>query len=461
MPDLAAVILAAGKSTRMKSKTIKVLHTIAGVPIIRYVLNTAAAVGPSRLALVLGHDGQQVRTALSQKPQSSEVSETSELSPLYVEQKELLGTGHALLQTRPVLEGQASTVLCLYGDMPLIQPQTLRRLMTVHHESNAVMTLVTVGGDDSMGFGRIVRDAGQRVQAIVEEKAATPEILAIKEYNAGIYCFQSDWLWPRLAALPASPIGEYYLTDMLAVAVREGAPVQTVSCSDPSEVLGINTRVHLAQAEAIVRAAICRALMLSGVTMIDPATTYIDATVSVAADTVVYPNTFIQGKTEIGSDCQIGPNSQIRDSVIGDGCRVWASVVEEAIVEDGVSIGPFSHLRPGARIGKNTRLGNFAEVKNSTLGRRVHMAHFSYMGDATVGDDANIGAGAITCNYDGKTKNRTEIGEGAFIGSDTLLVAPVKVGRKARTGAGSVVTHDVPDETLAYGVPARVVKKAD
>jgi bifunctional UDP-N-acetylglucosamine pyrophosphorylase / glucosamine-1-phosphate N-acetyltransferase len=290
---------------------------------------------------------------------------------------------------------------------------------------------------------------------------ATPEQLAIREYNAGVYCFNSDWLWPRLARLPKSAVGEYYLTDILAVAVAEGSPVQTAFCDDPGEVQGINTRIHLAQAESVVRQVIRRNVMLNGATLIDPATTYIDAGAYIATDTVIYPNTHIQGESRIGEDCQIGPNSQIIDSTIGKGCRIWASVIEGSVVEDGTHIGPFSHLRPGARVASNVHVGNFAEIKNSSLGEGAHMGHFSYLGDATVGDRVNIGAGTITCNFDGVTKNPTVIEDGAFIGSDTLLVAPVKVGKGARTGAGSVVTRDVPAGTLAYGVPAKVAKKLD
>jgi bifunctional UDP-N-acetylglucosamine pyrophosphorylase / glucosamine-1-phosphate N-acetyltransferase len=446
IPMMAAVILAAGKSTRMKSKIVKVLHPIAGVPMIRYAVSNVASIDARRIVLVVGHGGQQVRDAIGD-------------AALFVEQREQMGTGHALLQARPLLEGQAGTILCLYGDMPLIRPQTLQRLIAAHQKNEAVMSLVTLGGDDSMGFGHIVRTAAGAVQSIVEEKVATPAELAIKEYNAGIYCFQSEWLWPRLASLPVSAAGEYYLTDMLAVAVREGKPVASIQCSDVSEVLGINNRVQLAQAESIVRAAVCRNLMLNGVTIVDPAATYIDATVRIAADTVVYPNTIIQGETRIGEDCQIGPNSQIRNSVIGNACRVLASVLEESVMEDGANVGPFSHLRSGARVGKKTYIGNFAEVKNSSLGEHVHMGHFSYLGDATIGDNVNVSAGIITCNFDGTRKNQTVVEDGAFLGSDTLLIAPVKVGKKARTGAGSVVTHDLPADTLSYGVPARVIKK--
>jgi bifunctional UDP-N-acetylglucosamine pyrophosphorylase / glucosamine-1-phosphate N-acetyltransferase len=448
MPTLAAVVLAAGKSTRMKSKTIKVLHPIAGVPMICYVQAAIAALEPARTVVVVGHGADEVKRTLGQ-------------GPFFVEQSELLGTGHALLQARPLVEGQADHVLCVYGDMPLLRPATLRSLLGKHLASGSVMTLLTLGGDDPMGFGRIMRDDEGQVQAIVEEKVATPRQLAIREYNAGVYCFRSDWLWPRLARLPKSAVGEYYLTDMLAVAVSEGVPVQTAFCDDPGEVQGINTRVHLAQAESAVRHAIRRQVMMDGITLIDPATTYIDAAARIGADTVIYPNTYIQGESLIGEDCQIGPNSQIVDSAIGKGCRIWASVIEGAVVEDGTHIGPFSHLRPGAHVAANVHIGNFAEIKNSSVGEGAHMGHFGYLGDATVGNHVNIGAGTITCNFDGVSKNRTVIEDGAFVGSDTLLVAPVKVGKRARTGAGSVVTRDVPAGTLAYGVPAKVARKLD
>ena len=448
MPTLAAVVLAAGKSTRMKSKTIKVLHSIAGLPMICYVQAAVAAVAPAVVAYVVGHGADDVKRTLGS-------------GPLFVEQGELLGTGHALLQARPLVDGRADTVLCLYGDMPLLRPETLCSLLEKHRGGGSVMTLLTLGGDDPMGFGRIVRNDEGQVQAIVEEKVATPEQLAIREYNAGVYCFDSDWLWHRLARLPMSAAGEYYLTDMLGMAVSEGAPVQTSFCDDPSEVQGINTRVQLAQAESIVRHAIRRKAMLSGVTLIDPATTYIDATAQIGADTVIHPNTYIQGQSRIGEECQIGPNTQIIDSSIGNACRIWASVIEGSVVDNGVSVGPFSHLRPGARVAANVHVGNFAEIKNSSVGEGSHMGHFSYVGDATVGTHVNIGAGTITCNFDGISKHATIIEDGAFVGSDTLLVAPVRVGRRARTGAGSVVTRDVPAGTLAYGVPAKVAKKLD
>ncbi|GAB4565880.1 MAG: hypothetical protein Kow0047_16800 [Anaerolineae bacterium] len=307
-----------------------------------------------------------------------------------------------------------------------------------------------------MGFGRVVRDVDGRVLRIVEEKVATPEELSIRELNAGVYCCQSEWLWASLEKIQPSPVGEYYLTDLVQIAADEGLHVATCTVDDVDEVQGINTRVHLARAEAIMRRRINEQWMLAGVTIIDPATTYIEATVSIGQDTVIYPNTYLYGDTSVGEECEIGPNAYVVDSQIGNRCRVFASVIEGARMEDDCDIGPFGHLREGAHLAQGVHMGNFGEVKNSYLGPGTKMGHFSYVGDAHVGPGVNIGAGTVTCNYDGARKHRTEIGEGAFIGSGTMLVAPVSVGRNARIGAGAVVTRDVPDGALAYGVPARV-----
>lgn len=449
MDSLAAVVLAAGKSTRFKSKRVKVLHPLAGVPMIYYVLHTLANLGADRTVLVIGHDAPHVQSALNQAPIPVEICL----------QEEQLGTGHALLQARPLLEGRTQTILALYGDMPLLTVQTLRQLYQRHLESQATITLLTVVSQDSLGFGRILRDEHGRLLGIVEEAVATPAERAIQELNAGVYCFQGDWLWPHLAELPLSPKGEYFLTDTVAQAVAEGRSVETVTVPDQTEVIGINTRVHLAKVEGLLRLRICERLMLAGVTILDPATTYVDATVEVGVDTVIYPNTILEGKTSIGDDCRIGPNSHIIDSTVGPRCRIVASMLESAVVQADVHIGPFAHLRPGSVVEAGAYVGNFAEIKNSTLGAGSHMGHFSYLGDATVGSGVNIGAGTITCNFDGKAKHRTEIGEGAFLGSDTMLVAPVRVGKGARTGAGAVVTKDVPDGALVVGVPARVREK--
>jgi bifunctional UDP-N-acetylglucosamine pyrophosphorylase/glucosamine-1-phosphate N-acetyltransferase len=300
------------------------------------------------------------------------------------------------------------------------------------------------------------------VLEIVEEKVATPEQLAIRELNCGIYCFDADWLWSHIDDIPLNPVAkEYYLTDMVGIAVADGKRVDAIASHDPDEMIGINTRIHLAQAEAVARRRINERLMLSGVTLQDPASTYVDATVQVGRDTVLLANTHLLGQTTIGEQCTIGPNSIVRDSTIGDRCKVTASVIEGAEMEDDCDVGPFGHLRSRARMCAGSHIGNFCEMKNSSLGPGAKIDHFSYLGDATVGAGADIGAGTVTCNDDGKNKHPTTIGEGAFIGSGTMLVAPVTVGAGAQIGAGSVVTHDVPPRTLAYGVPARPKPQQD
>jgi len=305
----------------------------------------------------------------------------------------------------------------------------------------------------------VVRNSDGAVCAIVEEAHATPEQLDIRELNASVYCFAAQWLWDALHRLPLSPKGEYYLTDLVAMAVSEERSVQALVLQDAEEAIGINNRQHLAEAEAILRRRINRQWMLAGVTLIDPESIYIEPGVTIGQDTVIWPNTYLQGATVVGSECALGPNTIVRNSRLGNRCEVLCSVVEGATLEDDVDVGPFAHLRKGAHLAQGVHMGNFGEVKSSYLGPGTKMGHFSYIGDATIGSEVNIGAGTITCNYDGEKKNPTEIGAGVFIGSDTMLVAPVKLGEGARTGAGSVVTKDVPDHTLVVGVPARPIRK--
>jgi bifunctional UDP-N-acetylglucosamine pyrophosphorylase/glucosamine-1-phosphate N-acetyltransferase len=322
--------------------------------------------------------------------------------------------------------------------------------------------MLTVFNDDPHGFGRIVRAADGTVQAIVEEVVATPEQLAIRELNAGVYCFNGEWLWEALSRIEKNPHkGEYYLTDAVEVAAQAGLPVQAEVMEDAKEAIGVNTRVHLAEVEAEMRRRVNESHMLNGVTLIDPASTYIEIGVTVGRDTVIWPNTYLHSKTEIGERNVIGPNSIIRDSKIGNGCKVLASVLEGAWLEDDVDMGPFARLRKGAHLGKHVHMGNFGEVKDSFLHDGVKMGHFSYVGNADIGSGTNIGAGTITCNYDGEKKHATEIGADVFIGSDTMLVAPLKIGDGARTGAGAVVTKDVPADTLVVGMPARAIKKLE
>lgn len=448
MSKSSIVILAAGHGTRMKSEVPKVLHPLAGKPMVQYSVETAAQLTSEKPLLVVGNGADQVRQA-----GGGQVT--------YVEQKEQLGTGHAVLQARPLLEGQSETVLVWYADMPFLSADTLTRLLELREERNSPIAMLTVEADDPMGFGRILRDEAGQVVGIVEEAVATDAQKEIRELNCGVYCFDGDWLWPHLVQLPLSPKGEYYLTDLVAMAVAEGQTVEALTISGVTEVLGINDRSHLAQAEAIMRQRINENWMLEGVTLLAPALTFIDATVEIGQDTVIYPNTYLQGATAIGCQCRLGPNTIVRESTIGNGCTIEASVVEGAVLEDSVDIGPFSHLRRGAHLAKGVHVGNFGEVKNSYLGPGTKMGHFSYLGDATVGREVNIGAGTITCNYDGQRKHRTVIEDGAFIGSDTMLVAPVRVGAGATIGAGSVVTHDIPPGSVAYGVPARVRGKVE
>ncbi len=440
---LAAVILAAGQGTRIKSDLPKVMHPLGGRPMVTYAVDTARALADARPVLVVGRGAEAVRETVGE-------------AAVFVEQAERLGTGHAVLQARDSLQGQSDLVLVSCADMPLLTVETLRRMVEQQRQNSGPITMLTFVADDPRGFGRVVRDEHGDVVEIVEAAVATPDQLAIRELNTAAYCFDAVWLWSHIDHIPLSlPKREYYLTDLIAVAVAEGRRVEAVTTTE-AEGLGVNTRVHLAEAERLLRRRINERWMLAGVTLVDPATTYIESDVTIGRDTVVWPNTYLRGRTEIGGHCHIGPNALVVDCQIGDRCRVLASVLEQAVLEDGADIGPYGHLRKGARLCEGAHMGNFGELKNSTLGPGAKMGHFSYLGDAEVGAGANVGAGTITCNYDGERKHKTVIGEGAFIGSDTMLVAPVRVGKGAKTGAGAVVTRDVPDGALAYGVPAQV-----
>jgi bifunctional UDP-N-acetylglucosamine pyrophosphorylase / glucosamine-1-phosphate N-acetyltransferase len=441
------VILAAGQGTRMKSEMPKVLHQIVGKPMVQYAIDSAHSIGSLRPIVVIGHGAEQVRNTIGDHGDT-------------VLQLPQLGTGHAMLQAREKINPASETVLVLYGDTPFIGAATLQRLLAAHRDARAVLSLITFTPDDPALYGRIVRDDSGRVVDIVEYKEATPEQRVIREVNSGIFCYQTRWLLGHLDKLqPRAGHGEYYLTDLVSLAAQENAQTATCSC-DEAEVLGINDRAQLAAAERLMRETINTRLMLSGVTLIDPANTYIEASVTIEPDTTIYPGSHLRGKTAIGRGCAIGPNTLIEDSQIGNRVEITASLIEGATIEDNVDIGPFSHLRKGAHLGAGVHIGNFAEVKDSTLGPGTKQGHFSYLGNATIGANVNIGAGTITCNYDGQRKHPTTIGDNTFIGSDTLLVAPVNIGHDAKTGAGSVVTHDVADNELVYGVPAKAKRNA-
>jgi bifunctional UDP-N-acetylglucosamine pyrophosphorylase/glucosamine-1-phosphate N-acetyltransferase len=449
MTGCAAVILAAGLGKRMRSAVPKPLHRVAGRPMIAYAVDAVREAGADRIVVVLGHGAEAVRAVL---PVDVEVAI----------QEEPRGTADAVLAARSLLAADQTVgdILVTNGDSPLVTGEVLGRLIDRRRTTGATLALVVSPAPDPRGYGRVLRDGEGRVRAIVEEAAASPAERAIREINAGIYTFAAPWLWSHLPEVPRSASGEFYLTDVVELATRTGGAVQSVEA--PLEMCaGVNDRIQLSDAERALRDRIRRALMLAGVTLVDPASTFVDATVAIGSDTVILPGTSIGGATRIGSGCRIGPHSYIADSDIGDDAVVLMSVVEQAIVERGARLGPFSHLRPGARLGAGAELGNFGEVKNATLGPGTKMHHFSYIGDAEIGANVNIAAGTITCNYDGETgeKHRTIIEDGVLLGSDTLLVAPVRLGRDAVTGSGAVVTHDVEPETLVIGVPARPARK--
>ena len=445
MSTRAAVILAAGKGVRMRSGLSKVLHKICGKELVRHVVDAAKGAGYARVVVIVSpanHD--PVRDLLGDRVE-------------YTVQPEMLGTGHAVLQAKNLL-GDVETVAVLNGDVPLIRPETLSNLLNRHETQDSCATLLTAHCDIP-GLGRVVRDSDGAIAEIVEERDADERTKEITEVNVGSYCFSGPWLWDALEKVEPSDGGEYYLPAVVATAVREGNPPESIQTSDPGEALGINDRVQLSEAETYLRERIRLHWMRNGVTMPDSGTVYIDADVSLGQDTTVLPNTHIAGASNIGERCVIGPNSIIDNARIGSECRVRSSVVEGSELEARVSVGPFTHIRPGSRIAEGVALGNFAEVNRSAVGRNSKAAHFSYLGDAQVGEDVNIGAGTVTVNYDGESKQPTRIGDGAFIGCDTMLVAPVEVGEGAQTAAGAVVTKDVPPEAIAIGVPARVKPK--
>lgn len=444
------VILAAGLGTRMKSRKPKVLHELCGRPMLAYVLDAARQVSGRRPLVVYSTATAEIAKVFAEEAD-------------FAQQEQPLGTADAIraaLAAPSADPSEAIEFLVLSGDVPLVQPDVLAELIDLRRARKAVMALVGVTSFEPEGLGRVVRsEDGGQVLRIVEEKDATEEELAIDEINAGIYAFDAAWLRRRIGDVKPSPVtGELYLPTLVALAREDRRPVVSLDVEDDGTLAGINDRVQLAQAESDLRNAINARHMRAGVTMVDPGRTYVDATVELAPDVVLEPDVVLRGRTKIGEGTRIGTGSQIIDSVVGRDCVVWASVLESSEVEDEVEIGPFSHLRPKSSIGRKAKLGNFAEVKASRLEPGVQQHHFSYIGDAELGEQTNVGAGTITCNFDGVNKHRTKVGKGVFIGSDTMLVAPVELGDGARTGAGSVVTHDVPAGMLALGVPARLRK---
>lgn len=414
---------------------------------VAYVLDTLDGIGIGAPIVVVGHEGDQVRAALGGRAR-------------YAVQQEQLGTGHAVLQALPLLEGFGGTVLIVYGDVPFLRGETIEVLLAHHRAQRAAATVLTDLREDPSGYGRVVRDAAGNVRRIVEDTDATPDERQVREINAGTYAIEAGALREALRALrPANAQGEYYLTDVIGLLLEQGHTVAAVVAGDTRETMGINSRRELAQAETLMRQTILGRLMDDGVTVIDPASTYVHTGVRVGRDTVLYPGVHLEGATAIGEACAIGPDARLVDAQIGHRVTIVYSTVTKSSVGDDSRIGPYSHLRPGVRLGRFVEVGNYAEMKNATVGDHTKVHHMSYLGDATVGTGVNIGAGTITCNYDGRAKHATVIEDGAFIGSDTMLIAPVRVGREAVTGAGSVVKRDVPPRAVAVGVPARVIRR--
>jgi bifunctional UDP-N-acetylglucosamine pyrophosphorylase / glucosamine-1-phosphate N-acetyltransferase len=442
MSDIHIVVLAAGKGTRMNSTRPKVLHRVAGRPLIDYVLTNARALAPRSTTVVVGHQAEILRAALSHQPGLT-----------VVVQEPQLGTAHALMTAAEALSDARGTLVLLYGDVPLLSINTLKTLVERHTSTGAAATVLTALVDNPRGYGRIVRasSAGQPIARIVEEKDATAAEREIREINSGIYAFAIDGLFDAVRGIASQNAqGEYYLTDLVAIYRQAGRAVETVIVSNPDEIRGINSRSELAAVGSIVRHEKTTQLMDAGVTIEDPATAYIDNDVTVGPDTILHPGVFLEGRTTIGSGCEIHSGARIVDSQIGDRVTILNhSVITGSRVESGASVGPFAHLRSGSDVREGARVGNFVEMKKTVLGAGSKAGHLSYLGDATIGAKVNIGAGTITCNYDGAKKNQTVIGDGAFIGSDSQLIAPVTVGNGAYVGSGTTIREDVPDGSLA------------
>jgi len=430
-----ALVLAAGEGTRMKSGLPKVAHRILGVPMVWYVAQAARSAGCERVVVVTGHGAETVEALLD--------------GVEYVRQDRQLGTGHAVMCARDALEPTGSLVV-LSGDSPLIRPQTISALVAARERSGAAVAVLTAHMDDPTGYGRIVRDAEGGVARIVEQKDCTPEQCAIDEVNTGTYCFEAAALFEHLDRLGTDNAqGEFYLTDMVALFEEEGLAVAALTVDDPLETLGVNSRVQLAEATRAMQERINTAHMLAGVTMVDPGLVWIGPHVEIGRDTEILPMTFLMGRTRVGSRVTLGPGTRVTDSVVEDGATVDSSVVIGATVGPDASVGPVAYLRPGAVLGTKAKAGTCVEIKNSTVGEGSKVPHLSYIGDATIGAGVNVGAGSITCNYDGFSKHETVIGDGAFIGSDTMLVAPVTIGAGAVTAAASAISRDVKEGSLA------------
>ena len=439
MSDVHVAVLAAGKGTRMKSARPKVLHRVAGAPMIDYVLAAASSISPRSVAVVIGHEAEALRKALAWQR-----------NLVFVVQEPQLGTAHALLSAERAFQGASGTLVLLSGDVPLLSAQTLRQLVDRHQSTGAAATVLSAVVGNPHGYGRIVR-SGERIARIVEERDATPAEREIREINSGIYAFALDGLFAAVRAIAAENAqGEYYLPDLVAIYRRSGRGVETLTVPNPDEIRGINSRAELADTSRIIRQQKNAELMAAGVTLEDPATTYVSRGVRVGADTIIHPGVSLEGRTAVGSGCELHSGVRIVDSEIGDRVTIHNhSVIVEATIESDASVGPFARLRTGSHLRVRAKIGNFVEMKNAVLGEGSKSMHLAYLGDATIGEGVNIGAGTITCNYDGEKKSATVIEDGAFIGTDSQLIAPVTIGKGAYVGSGTTVREDVPPGSLA------------
>ena len=444
---MIGIILAAGKGTRMKSRLPKALHPICGKPMTRYIIDACKSSGIEDCIVVIGHGAEQVRQGLGDDVR-------------YAVQTERLGTGDACKRALELLGDADVDVLVLPGDTPLVSSEVLSQIISEHSASGDEATVLTTILEDAGHYGRVIRTSGGSVQRIVEAKDASPEERQVREINTAIYCFRLPALRQYLGKItPANAQGEYYLTDVIGLMVGDGHKVGAVVSEDPNVVLGINNRVDLAYLTGIIRIQVLERLMLDGVTVIDPSSTFVDIDVQIGQDTTIYPNTVIEKGSRIGEGCTIGPSTRLVNVQAGNDVTILFSNIVDSAIGDGTKVGPFANIRPGCRIGSGTNIGDFVEAKNSVIGDRVSMAHLTYVGDAEVGDDTNIGAGTITCNYDGFEKHRTVIGRNVFIGSNVTMIAPVTVGDGALVAAGSVVTEDVPGDALAIARSRQTVKE--
>lgn len=439
MTNIYAVVLAAGQGTRMKSKLYKVLHPVCGKPMVEHVVDHVQTLNVSRTVSIVGHGAEKVKDQLGDKSE-------------YVLQAEQLGTAHAVQQAEGLLGGLEGITMVICGDTPLIRPETMKALLEHHQQQNAKATILTAVAENPTGYGRIIRDADGHVAQIVEQKDSSPEQQLVKEINTGTYCFDNESLFATLKLVKNDNAqGEYYLPDVIEILKQQGEIVSAYVTEDFSETLGVNDRVALAQAEELMRARINEKHMRNGVSFINPANTYIGVDVKIGQDTVIQPGVMLEGNTVIGEDCYIGANSHIIDSQVGNRTTIDASVVEESVIGDDVKVGPYAHIRPATNVGNHAKVGNFVELKKTTLGEGAKASHLTYLGDAEIGADVNIGCGTITVNYDGVNKFKTIIGDRSFIGCNANLVAPVTVGADTYVAAGTTVTKEVPQFALAIG----------